>query len=86
MAGTWKWAMTPIWDATLTIAKKEALKMFIAENVYNLPDCIDNYWWLVVRVVDGQLWYYDAWNFAYKEDAYMQAQELGNGLVLAIKH
>ena len=60
--------------------------MFIAESIYNLPDCIDKYWWLVVRVVDGQLWYYDAWNFAYREDAYKQAQELGNGLVLAIKH
>lgn len=86
MGGTLKWVMTPIWVATLTIANKEALKMFTVENVYNLPDCIDNYWWLVVRLVDGQLWYYDAWNFAYKEDAYRQAMELGNGLVLAIRH
>lgn len=60
--------------------------MFMVESVYNLPDHIENYWWLVVRLVDGKLWYYDAWYFPYKEDAYMQAQELDNGLVLAIKH
>lgn len=60
--------------------------MFMVEHVYNLPENIENYWWLVVRIVAGQLWYYDAWAFPYKEDAYRQAMELGNGLVLAIKH
>ena len=54
--------------------------MLIA-TVRNLPKHPLNKW-IVVRYVDGELWYYGTWHTDERIRADKVAKELGNGLVL----
>lgn len=49
--------------------------------VENLPANIDKFRYVVVRAVEGKVWFYGAW-YAYQEkDAMAQAQEVGGFVV-----
>lgn len=44
-------------------------------QVNNLPDWALKCQWVVVRVVDGEVWFFDAWAHDRKADALAQAVE-----------
>ena len=50
-------------------------------KVNNLPANVNKYRWLVVRAVDGAVWFYGAWYADQESDAYAQAREVDGFVV-----
>lgn len=50
-------------------------------KVNNLSERATHRKWIVCRVVDGDVWYYDAWAYDHKEDARIQAREVDGFVV-----
>ncbi len=49
--------------------------------VENLPTNVDKYRYLVVRAVEGKVWFYGAWYAYQAKDAMAQASEVGGFVV-----
>ena len=50
-------------------------------KVNNLPTNVNKYRWLVVRAVDGAVWFYGAWYADQESDACVQAREVDGFVV-----
>lgn len=50
-------------------------------KIHDLTPNVDKYTWLVCIVVDGEVWFYDAWREHQEAEAIEQARELGNAFV-----
>ena len=58
----------------------KATKMSVIAEVKNVPDDVDTEGYMVVRVYEGELWYYGIWyNRDYAERA---MSEIDNGILL----
>lgn len=55
--------------------------MMMNVKVNNVPEFATHRKWIVARLVDGELWFYDAWAYDHAEDAHKQAEGVG-GLVV----
>lgn len=49
--------------------------------INNMPESAAHRKWIVVRAVDGDVWFYDAWAYDHEADAHTQAREI-NGFVV----
>lgn len=50
-------------------------------TINNFPQSAACRKWIVVRAVDGEVWFYDAWAYDHKDDAFTQAREIGGFVV-----
>ena len=55
--------------------------MMMKVKINNVPESATHRQWIVARLVDCELWFYDAWAYHRAEDAQAQAREIG-GLVV----
>lgn len=50
-------------------------------KINNLSERATHRKWIVCRVVDGDVWYYDAWAYDHEEEARIQAREVDGFVV-----
>lgn len=63
------------------VRERKVVLSMMNVKINALPETATHYKWIVVRAVDGEVWFYDAWPCNCEETAHAQALEVGGFVV-----